>query len=275
MENLNGFLPIGINPILGIFEKITAPIKEYKYENPDNYFFLCVIKGNFKILFDNAMFEIEDNKAYLFNSNRAGIFKLVSAISDLEIFLLEFKDAFFFNQYKKNENTNLIKIEVLDNDLCFMKSTLCNMLLAKEVYTQNNELIMSQLLIVLILAIIKSFHLEDKNQEKKDDLAANIKKYIDENYKDNISLNSISKIFFITSDYVSHIFKEEFGISPIKYLINKRINVSKYLLMNTNRSVNLIAFEVGYDNPAYFSSLFRKIEGISPANFRLSIKRNI
>jgi AraC-like DNA-binding protein len=41
--------------------------------------------------------------------------------------------------------------------------------------------------------------------------------------------------------------------------------------MKTNRSVNLIALDVGYDNLVYFSSLFRKIEGISPANFRLSI----
>lgn len=277
MENLYGFLQSGISPVLGVFEKIASKTdqKEYEYDNTDNYYFICIIKGKCKILFNNTVYEMENKKAYLFNSNQTGILRFVNPTPDLELYLLEFKDAFFLSQHCRNEHKELMDVEVLDHDLCLIHSTLCNLILMNDASAQNDDLIMRQLLILLVLSIIKSFQSEEKNQGKKDDLAEKIKQYIDENYKENISLHSISKKFFITPDYVSHIFKEEFGISPIKYLINKRINVSKYLLMNTNNSVNIIALEVGYDNPAYFSSLFRKIEGISPANFRLSIKRNI
>ena len=99
--------------------------------------------------------------------------------------------------------------------------------------------------------------------------------YIDQNYTEDISLGSIAAEFFISTDHLSHIFKSRFGVSPINYLINRRIIKAQTLLANTSESVNTISGIVGYDNVSYFSTLFRKVVGMTPANFRLESRRNI
>jgi YesN/AraC family two-component response regulator len=64
------------------------------------------------------------------------------------------------------------------------------------------------------------------------------------------------------------------GISPINYLINKRIDESKKLLSTTNYSIRDISSIVGFSNSSYFSQMFKKIAGISPKTFRLNNSKN-
>jgi AraC-like DNA-binding protein/mannose-6-phosphate isomerase-like protein (cupin superfamily) len=126
-------------------------------------------------------------------------------------------------------------------------------------------------LIVLILRIVNVFSESREIIERCSPLGnriKEIKEYIDRNYTRDISLGHIADRLYISQDYLSHVFKNETGYSPINYLINRRVGEAKKLLLTTDMSIQQISLEVGYENTGYFSTLFKKIAGISPGMFR-------
>ena len=64
------------------------------------------------------------------------------------------------------------------------------------------------------------------------------------------------------------IFKKEFGITPFKYLWQKKIGLAKSMLKSTNLSVKEIAFRLNYADEYYFSNAFKQKVGISPSEYR-------
>ena len=64
-----------------------------------------------------------------------------------------------------------------------------------------------------------------------------------------------------------------YGISPINYVIDRRLNDAKWLLINTNQSLVSISEKVGYENTSYFSKLFEKRIHYSPLEFREKYKK--
>ena len=63
-------------------------------------------------------------------------------------------------------------------------------------------------------------------------------------------------------------FKDEFGISPKRYLLNVRINAAKELLADTDQKINDIAKEVGFSSQQRFNDIFKKYENMTPLHFR-------
>lgn len=102
----------------------------------------------------------------------------------------------------------------------------------------------------------------------KHSLSMDILHYINNHYDQDITLSSISQVFFVSSSYISNEFKKEFHISPINYLINRRICEAKWYLINTQQPLHEIALRVGYSNCYHFSKLFTKRSGVSPEKFR-------
>ena len=96
--------------------------------------------------------------------------------------------------------------------------------------------------------------------------------YIEENYMQNINLKTIAAEFKINPVYLGYLFKKETGGVFTNYLNNIRIDSAKKLLDNSRNKINEISEKVGYTNISYFNSIFRKLEGISPADYRRSKK---
>lgn len=95
-----------------------------------------------------------------------------------------------------------------------------------------------------------------------------IKEYIDQNYRQKISLDDLSEKFFINKYYLLRLFKEQYGFTINDYIIRLRITKSKQLLRFSGMTVEEIGYECGLNSPSYFARLFKKIEGISPAEYR-------
>ena len=93
-------------------------------------------------------------------------------------------------------------------------------------------------------------------------------RYIDNNYRRNISVAELAAIMNISSMYFSNYFKRVFHISPKQYILNKRLMESQRLLLESRMSIKEIAFEVGFDNENYFSEFFSSKVGISALKFR-------
>ena len=101
---------------------------------------------------------------------------------------------------------------------------------------------------------------------------AAVKHYIDLHFKESLSLGQLAEKAHMDKYYLAHTFKEEYGTSPINYMITRRIVESRYLLSETDLSLTQIAQMLGFSSPSYFSQAFRKAQGISPADYRKNAK---
>lgn len=101
--------------------------------------------------------------------------------------------------------------------------------------------------------------------------------YLNENYEHKISLEQIAHNMYLSPVYISKIFKEETGESPINYLIKIRLEKAKDILLNGQEgSIKNIANQVGYDDVYHFSKLFKKYYGISPLYYKKkSMQENV
>lgn len=102
---------------------------------------------------------------------------------------------------------------------------------------------------------------------------AAIRRYIDLHFKESLTLEQLAEEGHMNKYYLSHAFKREYGISPINYMISRRIKESKYLLAETDLSLSQIAQLLGFSSLSYFSQVFRKTQGISPMEYRQDTKR--
>jgi len=95
-----------------------------------------------------------------------------------------------------------------------------------------------------------------------------VRRYIDNHFKENLSLGQLAQLAHVNKYYLAHTFRREFGASPISYLISRRVEESRFLLRETDHSLSLIAQMLGFSSPSYFSQCFRRVEGISPIEYR-------
>lgn len=97
--------------------------------------------------------------------------------------------------------------------------------------------------------------------------------YISEHYTEKISVSEIAKKLGISIGYLHGIFKQHTGMSVIEYVNRYRIELIKQSLKSRNVSLKEAAHQVGIDDPAYMSRLFKKTEGISYRDYCASIQR--
>lgn len=95
-----------------------------------------------------------------------------------------------------------------------------------------------------------------------------VKNYLDENYHQKITLESAAELFYINKHYLARLFKEQYGITFTAYLQQVRITYAKRMLRFTDKKIEEIGRECGVGELAYFGRVFKKIEGISPGEYR-------
>ena len=93
-------------------------------------------------------------------------------------------------------------------------------------------------------------------------------KYIDMNYRSEMTLEQLSGLIQISPQYLCRLFKDCYKMRPFEYLARKRIQQAKLMLVEDGYSANEVAQLVGYNDCSYFCSVFKKYESISPAEFR-------
>lgn len=86
-----------------------------------------------------------------------------------------------------------------------------------------------------------------------------------------LSLQSVADSLYVSAPYLSRLFSKETGENFASYLTRKRINEAMWLLKNTNLKMYEIAQKTGYTSQHYFSNTFKKVLGISPADYRKEV----
>ena len=105
------------------------------------------------------------------------------------------------------------------------------------------------------------------------DHAIALKTMIDSRFDETIDLQELAGNLYVSPDYLRHIFKQRVGESPLSYLIRKRLDSACELLNFTSLPVGEIAHRVGLDNAYYFSRIFHKRIGLSPSQYRQSLRK--
>ena len=95
-----------------------------------------------------------------------------------------------------------------------------------------------------------------------------VKAYIDAHYDEEISLGTLAQRFSVDDSYLSRMFKQQVGCNLMLYLASARIAQAKRLLIQKDLNITDVAQLVGYDDYAYFSRVFKRMEGKSPRAYR-------
>lgn len=110
-------------------------------------------------------------------------------------------------------------------------------------------------------------------EQDLDNIIKRVKLYLQQNFRENISLTQIAAQVNMSPSYFSRVFSEKTGKSFTNYLTENRIEHAKKLLIQSNSPISNISEQSGYKNQYYFSNAFKKLTGLSPIEWRKQHKQ--
>ena len=96
--------------------------------------------------------------------------------------------------------------------------------------------------------------------------------YIETHYKENFSLEQMAGALFVSGCYLMRTFRQHTGMTPLSYHHMIRCKKAKELLLQTDMSISKVGETVGFVSSSHFSHIFRKTEGCTPSEYRMSHK---
>lgn len=151
-----------------------------------------------------------------------------------------------------------------------------NIMLEEISYKEDNyESVCQNLLEVLLICMLRNNHLSivQSSNTILNRECTQIKNYLDANYSENITLDTLASITHMNKYYMAHAFTKYIGVSPINYLLQKRIQEGKSLLESTSYSIAQISTTLGFSSQSYFSQAFKKATGKTPIQHRNEFRR--
>ena len=119
----------------------------------------------------------------------------------------------------------------------------------------------------IFMDIFEKSPYKSDSSKKKTELTI-LTDYIDNNLTHNITLNDMARCIFKSKNYVLRLFKDGCNKTPYEYFLDKKMELSKQLLRETELSVRQISEYLNFETPNYFSTRFRRKYGISPSEYR-------
>jgi len=117
------------------------------------------------------------------------------------------------------------------------------------------------------IEILTKVYRKQQEQEARD-ICVKVFEYIENNYKQQLSLEFLGEHFGISSSYLSKLFKEKYQMSIPEAITRNRINGAKQQLRNTEKNIAEIAEDNGFLSSNVFGKTFKKLEGITPGSYR-------
>jgi AraC-like DNA-binding protein len=109
--------------------------------------------------------------------------------------------------------------------------------------------------------------------------SARIKKAIEMIHTDyfnpDLELSSLAKAAHLSKDHFGRLFRKEAGLTPMKYLMKKRISLACELISRRNLCVKEIALQIGFNDPLHFSKVFHEYTGMCPRSYRAQLANSL
>ncbi|MBP2001452.1 AraC-like DNA-binding protein [Paenibacillus shirakamiensis] len=240
--------------------------------NFSELFYVRSGRGNFIV--EDEIFSVQQDDLVIVNPNVEHTEVSVS-IDPLEYVVLGVEGmSFDFGDRSVNRNHEIINYRNQRDELLFYFNAL---LRETENKHENYEAICQNLLEVVVISLMRSsgHPFSVVATQKANKICSRIKRYIDSNYTEEISLDSLAEKAHLSKYYLAHTFAKYYDMSPIHYLNEVRIRASKELLETTDLSIAQIAESTGFSSQSYFSQSFRRSGGLTPSEYRFQTKRRV
>lgn len=252
-----------------IYKEISFLDEDFSNHTLHNHGFLEIFfyeKGKGALEIDNKKIQISAGDVFVINSGT--IHRQYSTSEPLVYYNIALSNFTYKNFGPNSISNNPYEKIFLKNDNKILFSLLKK--LENERRKKNVGYLHTYSVIYEVLnQILNSLSSCVKNSlEEKDSIIQKVRDYIVLNFKNELSIEELSKRFFVSKSHLSHTFKNKYGVSPIKYLMLMRLDFAKNLLTKTNKTVTEISLESGFSNSNYFSYYFSKTTGLSPSDFR-------
>ncbi|MEG0090718.1 MAG: AraC family transcriptional regulator [Oscillospiraceae bacterium] len=225
-----------------------------------------VVSGKGSFMVQDDVFEVGADDMVIVNPNVEHTERSVNQ-HPLEYIVLGVDGLTFSFDQGKNSSYSKDTYSNLRKPLTFYLST---MIAEMESKPENYQILCQDLLEIFLITISRhanlSYFTSSGLKESKE--IASVKRYLETNYKENVSLDELSAICHLNKYYLVHNFKKTYGITPINFLIERRIEECKYLLETTDYSLSQIAQIAGFSSLSYFSQSFKKMVKLSPNDYR-------
>ena len=138
----------------------------------------------------------------------------------------------------------------------------------------GNEIICQAYMQILVTRLMRSINLavNENPLPSSNSQCTTVRRYIDAHFKEALTLDHLAEIAHVNKYYLAHSFKEQFGVSPISYQLQRRIDESCMLLSQTDLSLTQISRILGFSSSSYFSQAFRKSQSVTPMEYRQRTK---
>lgn len=127
---------------------------------------------------------------------------------------------------------------------------------------------------MLVMKLLMSLCRKERQDLTVPDDVRTVKRFIDNNYQKNLSMDDIAASVFRSNDYIQKQFKQVYGMTPYGYYMELKLRCAKSLLQQTNLSIGQIADRLGYKSDRYFSARFRKNVGVTAMAYRKNYRKN-
>lgn len=266
-----------LNPTFLFTWKGTRLCDEKNYHSHDHIEMAFILSGRGRYRIDDRVYPVEEGDLIIFNP---GTYH--QALTDgngkpTKEFFVGFTDV-AFQGMKPNH------FEILDGPLLHTQGELrqklfritSSMEAEKEVLRQGRYFMMRAYLVQMILMIIREQTAPLKQKKGyefesvgKKYVVEQIVSYFEDHYAEKISLDQIAENMYLSPFYISKIFKSETGDTPIRFLIDIRLERAKELLESGEyASIQEVAAKVGYDDVYHFSKLFKKKYAVPPSKIK-------
>ena len=225
-----------------------------------------IVGGKGQFLIEDHLYPVNTNHLVIINPNVTHTEVSLNA-QPLEYIVLGIEGV----ELSITENSNgqfciLDHFESMDITSC-LRNILREMELKQPGYEDICQAFMEILIIRLMRSTGLSVPSEPQNFVGNHQCAA-VRRYIDHHFKESLTLDQLAEEAHMNKFYLSHAFKQEYGISPINYMISRRLEESKYLLAETDLSMSQIAQLLGFSSLSYFSQVFRRTQESTPMEYR-------
>lgn len=231
-------------------------------------FFIVGGKGQF--LINDQLYPVDVNNLVIINPNILHTEVSLNA-QPLEYIVLGFEGIALANEDSSNDQFNILDhYESVEISGC-----LRNILREMEQKNPGYEDVCQAYMEILIIRLMRTTALAVPTEPQtfsSNRQCAAVRRYIDLHFKEALTLEQLAEEGHMNKYYLSHAFKREYGVSPINYMISRRIEESKYLLAETDLSMSQIAQLLGFSSLSYFSQVFRRTLGSSPMEYRQSTR---
>lgn len=231
-----------------------------------------IVEGRGRFSIEDSMVNAKEGDFIIINSNIGHSIYPIEDTKDLKYLSLGFDSISIVdieNEEKNDELTKFFHSHISENNDELLKSF-------KEILDEfSSDTVFSRSMAnaeatILFINLLRKFEnqIELSHDKKVNKQIDYIKNYIDSNYSEDIKLETLSSMAFMNKFHLIAEFKQAYRVTPIEYLILKRIEITKNLLISTNHSMDEISSIVGFNSQSYFNQVFKKKVGITPSKFR-------